>query len=862
MTRARSPSLVRATAAAFAVYAGGAGMSYAAQLAVARTVGPAGYGLYAYVLAWVTVLAYLCALGFDVSLLRFVPAYRVRHAWGLMRGVIRYADRMVAALGIAVGLGGGIVMLSASGVPRELARTFLSGFALVPVLALLWVRCSTARAFGGVISALAPDRLVRDGTLVCGLLIAGPLLGWRIGAAQAMDITLAAGGVGLLLASLTRRRLSPQEIASVPAERHARAWMRAAAPLVVLGAAEAAMNRTGVVLLGWSGAVTQAGIYAVAFNVASLAVLPRTAVNALYAPAIADLFARGDHAGLQDLMARTAWWTLCGSIAIALPLLLLTGPILSWFGHDFAAGATVTRILLLGQLAVAGAGSQVFVLTMTGREHAAAAMLSAGTIGNALLGIVLIRLCGLDGAGIAASATLIGWNVVMAAFHPAQPRPSPRRARDRRATCRLARSPRMKFRLLAAWAGLLLAIPAACAGAAADRASARLLATPAMPQPAYLETVRDPSSGTAFTRITDPSGPPVSQLTCQAAYCTHRYSSAQAWNADQSLLVIVNGCAGFCFLDGRTFQPLFTRASPDECEWQPSDPTAMICMRANRIYRWNPRADTATTIYAATGYRRLQFGPYKGNLSADGRKLAVRAIDSNGNLVAFAYDIVAHRKYPDIRLDKLVGSNGYCSISPSGRFVFCDQTMPDRTDQEYVFTAMGVQLQHWTENHRPGHGDMTIDRDGEDVYIGISKADPDRYHVIKRRLRDGAVTELMGYGEAQHVSCRNTRLPGWAFVTYAGTYEEIAAHPDWAPFYQEVIALRTDGSGEIRRIAQTRQAKSGYWSETHGSPSPDGTLVVWSSNWGQPGAPVADYVTRSGRLWPGYAVPRALAASR
>jgi O-antigen/teichoic acid export membrane protein len=414
-----SPSLTRVargTAAAFLVYGGGAGVSYLAQLAVARIVGPAGYGVYAYVLAWATVLAYFCALGFDISLLRFVSAYRTQQAWGLMLGVTRFADRVVAATGVGVALVGIAVLLTFGLAPSGFLRTFISGFALVPVLALLWVRCSTSRALGGVVIALAPDRLVRDGLLVVLMLALGPILGWHLDAARAMDATVLAGVVGLGLASLARRRLTPRFSVGLTPQRDVRTWMRAAGPLVVLGAVEAMMNRTGVVLLGWTGAVTDAGIFAVVFNVAFLATLPRTAANTLYAPAISELFVRDDRAALQALMTRTAVWTFLGAAAIALPLLVLTGPILSWFGRDFAAGVTAARILLVGQVLASTAGSQLFIMTMTGRERAAAAILSATAAGNALLGVGLIRFLGLEGAAIAASASLVAWNVAMAVF--------------------------------------------------------------------------------------------------------------------------------------------------------------------------------------------------------------------------------------------------------------------------------------------------------------------------------------------------------------------------------------------------------------------------------------------------------------
>ena len=372
----------------------------------------------------------------------------------------------------------------------------------------------------------------------------------------------------------------------------------------------------------------------------------------------------------------------------------------------------------------------------------------------------------------------------------------------------------------------------------------RVVDTPLMPNPGYLEPISDPVFGTPFTKITEPGRPMVAGVACAAAYCTHRYSSSQAWNADQSLLIIVNGCHGLCFLDGQTHKPLFHRPLPNECEWHPTDPALMICLYRNQIYTWRPRTDAKTIVYANGDYGNFQFGPYKGNPSHDGNRLVVRATNRAGALVAFAYDIAERRKYPDIELANLPGRNGYCTISPSGRYIGCFQNTFDGTDTAHIFTVDGAQLQHWTEHHRPGHGDMTIDADGSDVYVGISKADPDKYHIIKRRLQDGEVTDLAPYGEGQHASMRNINRPGWVFLSYTGTHAAVAAHRGWTPFYQEVVALRIDGSGESRRIVQTHNPKSDYWSETHASPSPDGSQVIWSSNWGQVGGPVSDYVAR------------------
>jgi hypothetical protein len=391
--------------------------------------------------------------------------------------------------------------------------------------------------------------------------------------------------------------------------------------------------------------------------------------------------------------------------------------------------------------------------------------------------------------------------------------------------------------------GLVNGVP--CLAAESEKlARAAFTTAPPMALPAYQKTAIDPVFNVPFVRITAlgesvPGAPP-----CKGLYCTHRYSSAQAWNADQSLLVIVNGCGGMCFLDGQTFKYQFSRQSADECEWHTSDASRMICVGAQEVYAWSPLRNTRTTLYRPEGYTKLQFGPYKGNLSFDSNRLVLKAVDRSGAVVAFAYDLATKTKFADIAVATLPGKNGYCSISPSGKHVFCPQTLWEGTETAYVFSVDGKVVQHWTDHHRPGHGDMTIDADGHDVYVGISKAEPDKYHVIKRRLHDGAVTDLAPTGEVQHASTRNIKRPGWVYLSYAGTAAGVSKQKTWAPFYQEVVALRIDGSGEMQRVAQTRNVPADYWSETHASPSPDGSMVIWSSNWGQVAGPVADFVSR------------------
>lgn len=386
------------------------------------------------------------------------------------------------------------------------------------------------------------------------------------------------------------------------------------------------------------------------------------------------------------------------------------------------------------------------------------------------------------------------------------------------------------------------------AGTGPERlADVALVTVPPMPRPGYLEPTVDPAFATPFVRVSDPGRVLLPGVVCAPSHCRHRYASTQAWNADQTLLILDKGCRGLCFLDGRNYRPLFQRDPGASCEWHPAEPDQMICVSETEIFRWSVRSDTRTTVFAPRDYGALSFGP-KGNLTADGDRLVLRATDRAGVRVAFAYDLASGTKHPDIPLGRLEGENSYCTISPTGLYVFCFQRMPEGGHAAYVLSLDGEQVQHWAENHRPGHGDMTVDADGHDVYVGISKADPDKYRVIKRRLSDGAVTVLTPRGPAQHASLRSSGRPGWVFLTYGRTAGR-AGRSGRLRLYGEIVALRVDGSGEVRRIVHTRTAGDGYLAEAHASPSPDGSQVIWASNWGDETGPVASYVARLS--WPG-----------
>jgi O-antigen/teichoic acid export membrane protein len=408
--------IASASVGALAVLFAGAGISYGAQLAIARLIGPDSFGVYAYVLAWVTLLAYFSTLGFHVSLLRLLPAYRATDEWPLARGVIRYSRSAAAAVGMAIAIVGAAVLLVREGTSPEMKHAFLVGLCTAPVIALQLVEAATVRAFGGAVEALIPERIIRDSVAVL-VLAAVALVGFaRPDASLAMAAMLVSSAAALALAYAFMRRLRPPEICRDPPAYAPRDWCRPTFPLTVIMVADNVMIRSGVIVLGLAGSTRDAGVFAVAFNLALLTALPRMAVASIFAPTVSDLYVREDHAGLQALSARAASLSLAGTAVVALPLLLLAPMLLGWFGSGFSAGAPVVVILVLGQLFSAAAGPQQHLITMTGHESAGATIFATSAAVNFAACLVAVRYFGMTGAAIAMTASLIAWNLAMGAY--------------------------------------------------------------------------------------------------------------------------------------------------------------------------------------------------------------------------------------------------------------------------------------------------------------------------------------------------------------------------------------------------------------------------------------------------------------
>ncbi|TXH36099.1 MAG: hypothetical protein E6Q98_12675 [Rhodospirillaceae bacterium] len=361
----------------------------------------------------------------------------------------------------------------------------------------------------------------------------------------------------------------------------------------------------------------------------------------------------------------------------------------------------------------------------------------------------------------------------------------------------------------------------------------------AAPAAHYLLSMTDPEFGSKVVKVTEPLGPVPGLDLIWGKVARHHYSIDQAWNADQTLLALDRGTKPRVYLDGKTYKPLMARPDPGEIRWHPQRAEFMIFVSAQGVGLWHVKKNETHILNPLKGYQGANFGDHKGNPSDDGKRIAITAKRDDGKNVVFVVNLETGEKLADIDMSSEY-KIGHTSVSPKGALIIA-HSWRSEDKQSYhrrVFTLDGKLLQTWLEYERPGHGDFTIDNNGDEVFVGRSKSDPERWQIIKRRLVDGHVTVLSPPCFASHVSARNTREPGWVFATFA----KGNARPSFAPYKSEITALAIDGSQRVRRLVQTHAVTDGYLTEPHGSASPDGRRVIFASNWGIKGGPIAAYV--------------------
>lgn len=396
------------TVFAFGVQMVGVASGYLLHVALARWMGPAQYGSYAYAMAWIGLCSMATALGLPVSSVRFLSEYRARHQAGLLRGTVRRFRQLVIAAGTAVAVAGMIAGLIVRRWPSWIAIAAW----VVPLMSFVSLNTEMARGLERPTLSQVPDKIVRPLLTVLGaglLVTAGTL---TVGAA--MTAGLAALAVVALLQTVLIRPALATATAAAPAEYRTRDWMRVALSLLTVSFFVLLMGQIDLLVAGLFLDPAAIGIYSAAIRVASLIGFVPLSVTIVTSPQIAALYAQHDSRRLQSLASDIASLSFWPSLVLAAGVIAFAGPILRVFGPDFVAASGALRILAACQLFKSGMGAVGYLLDMTGHQDHNARTFVAGSVLALVLNLTAIPAFGILGAAV---ANLLSWVIVTLWLH-------------------------------------------------------------------------------------------------------------------------------------------------------------------------------------------------------------------------------------------------------------------------------------------------------------------------------------------------------------------------------------------------------------------------------------------------------------
>lgn len=353
--------------------------------------------------------------------------------------------------------------------------------------------------------------------------------------------------------------------------------------------------------------------------------------------------------------------------------------------------------------------------------------------------------------------------------------------------------------------------------------------------PKYLGSYNDPLTGYLMTRVTGDKDTPIPNTMVKWEGRTRStYQTKQVWSADEKLIYLEIG--GPLLLDGETYEVLHNWGPPESGTWHPVLPDVMIYVKDNTIYEWNARKNATRSIASFEGYSGFVQSSSADWISADGRLIGVSARrTADGKGVGFLIDLATGKKASP---DFVFADHGFareepefqvCRPSLSGKYVVLlarggDGGENSRGEAFTVFDLDGNEVgQHWSLPHTPGHGDLALTEDGRDVMVGRSDDGwGEKPNYFGSVLWDFETKRLQALGPAgSHTSGRAFRRPGWAF---AGNFDEEDS---------TVFLFALDGSGKAEAICRTwHQRPVNYWAQTQPVPSPTGTRVFFTTNWG------------------------------
>ena len=355
--------------------------------------------------------------------------------------------------------------------------------------------------------------------------------------------------------------------------------------------------------------------------------------------------------------------------------------------------------------------------------------------------------------------------------------------------------------------------------------------TPKNEPTSYLKPFKDSIFGTIITRVGDQTA-----FNSTGSHVGHNYASNAVWNVDGTLLKLNISPARI--LNDSDYSVAYIRDIPYEARWSNTNPNLIYGItNGNQFIVQDVTINTNTVLRAFDNYSNLTIGDGEGNLDRnDAYVCFIGTKDKDKDIIVYSI------KTDSIIAVKSLGTQfanlGSAQVSPLGNYIIMAWNTNGSGNQQ-GFKAYDLNLKN--ERHlydETQHFDLGIDINGDEVIVAFGDKNTwkTKHYIIMVRIKDAFAQPLFKDEEpgqtgiwGGHISCRNIKRDGWAYISEGRASDDVAAN--------ELLAIKLDYTGDnlIERYGKHNSNRMiGYNHQARASINPNGTKICFDSNWYDP----------------------------
>lgn len=374
----------------------------------------------------------------------------------------------------------------------------------------------------------------------------------------------------------------------------------------------------------------------------------------------------------------------------------------------------------------------------------------------------------------------------------------------------------------------------------------------ALTKPAAGQSYQDPQFATSIRRISNAAAG-------NWAVVMPMYSTVQAWNADESYMILYHtgGSAGggHHLYNGKTYTHIkeldINPADIEQVYWDTTNPKVLYYAEAtsHKLRKFNVDTDThltasvlhdfSTAPTSCSSSEDLSGGSDPMYVSWNSKNIGFKC----GSKV-FSYNIATNSVGTVVSV--AAGGNGP-QASPSGSLFFLNNNGAQANVRD-----VNMNLLRNLPLSPDEHASMgTVN--GQDTFFSVQFGGTATGTLVSTNMADGTsrviIGESTGYPyppSGTHVSAISYGNPGWVAVSVVG--DAVAGKMGQTLLTSEIVLANANSGGSVCRVAHHRSCASsgacgtiGYFAEPHPVISPSGTRILYGSDW-DGGSSVDSYV--------------------